>query len=159
MIKVVALDPGETTGYAIGVINQGLMDCKSDQARWNHLNLYDFLTLHHADFIVCESFDFRKSSDGANLYPRELIGVVNLYVQALNLSPIVGGVTLHMQSPAEAKGPFQDKILKQANLYNTGKPHSNDAMRHLLQWYMFKQGYKYNKRGYRPWPEEVELDV
>jgi hypothetical protein len=140
---VLALDPGVTTGYATGLIEDGFMKVDSDQKIWNHLDLHIFLITFEPDHIVCETFEFRQKIDKLELFSRELIGIVQLYIQ------IHKSDNLYMQSPGEVlRGYFSNARLKEDKVYNRGKPHANDAMRHLLHWYQFKQGYQFNQRGY-----------
>jgi hypothetical protein len=142
--KVLALDPGVTTGYATGIIRDGFMTVTSDQEVWNHLDLHIFLNGFQPDHIVCERFDFRQKVDKLELFSRELIGIVQLYVRMHEAEN-----KLYMQSPGEVlRGYFSNARLKEDAVYNRGKPHANDAMRHLLHWYQFKQGYRFNQRGY-----------
>jgi hypothetical protein len=107
--------------------------------------------------LICERFDFRKTStgqQGANLYPAELIGVVNLHAQQVLYEDTDFELVMQMPSYAGAGGKtghFTDKKLKELNLYNVGLVHSRDAVRHLLMWYEFGSGFKYNKKGYGPW--------
>jgi hypothetical protein len=146
VVKVVALDPGITTGLAIGniMVDWGLMLIDTGQAKYNHKELYDGLVRQRPQHLVCERFEFRKKSrEGLILYSRELIGIANLYSQQF-------GISLTMQQPSEALGGFwTDKQLKKDKLYKvTTGGHANDALRHLLQWYVFGAGFKYNKAGY-----------
>jgi hypothetical protein len=53
-----------------------------------------------------------------------------------------------MQMPASVMAYFTDKKLREAHLYKMGKPHANDAARHILYWFQFGPGYKFNKKGY-----------
>lgn len=151
MLKVISIDPGETTGWAEGKIEDGYMQVRAGQEVLGHLELYDWLTQRYMDVIVCESFDFRKRAQGVNMYPRELIGVINLFVQMQQTQFYEHKVKLYMQKPAEGKSYFTDAKLKEANLYHIGQEHARDATRHILQWYEFGAGYKYNKKGFGPW--------
>lgn len=144
MIRVSALDPGITTGWAFGLIDDGAMRVTSGQQEWDHLGLYNWLEYQKPEYIVCERFQFRQRQDNLELFSRELIGVTNLYVKQHK------DVQLHMQSPSEALGGyFKNEKLKHDHVYEKGKPHANDAMRHLLYWFTFKQGYQFNQHGYR----------
>jgi hypothetical protein len=151
IIKVISLDPGGTTGWAKGLISDGRMGVISGQFAYNHLQLFDGIRVFRPDHIVCERFDYRKpakGSEGTELISRELIGVVNLYVQVREEQNTK--VELYMQMPAEALGGYwqKDEKLKEDKVFMVGKPHANDAMRHLLQWYQFKEGYQFNKDGF-----------
>jgi hypothetical protein len=144
LIRVLALDPGITTGYATGIINNGFMTVMSDQEAWKHLGLHIFLNGFQPDYVVCERFDFRQKVDKLELFSRELIGIVQLYVQMQGIEH-----KLYMQPAGEVlRGYFSNARLNADKVYNRGKPHANDAMRHLLHWYQFKAGYQFNQEGY-----------
>lgn len=151
-MKAVAIDPGGTTGYAVGLIEDGRMKVSTGQAVFTHLSLYNQLVLSSPHIIVCESFDFRRRSQlGVNLFPKELIGVVELYAQQRATDNEDHGVELCYQKPGNVLGQFYtDDVLKKDRLYKTGRPHANDACRHLLHWFTFGSGFKYNTGGYDP---------
>lgn len=141
-MRVMALDPGVTTGYAEGHIEDGLMTVVSGQSKASHLELFGSIGMMKPDIIVCESFEFRRAvRDNVVLFSVELIGVIRLYAATANCE-------LQFQTAAQGKGYFSDNKLKAARLYRVAKPHANDAIRHLLHWYQFGAGYKYNTRGY-----------
>ena len=156
LIKVIALDPGGTTGWAKGLIREGKMGVMSGQDEWNHLALYEELKHTFPNIIICERFDYRKGGkkqEGVELISREYIGVVQLYVQQQQSRFRPGHpyyVDIYMQMPQEALGGFYKSPmkLKEAGVYKPGKPHANDAMRHLLQWWDFKEGFQYNENGF-----------
>jgi hypothetical protein len=141
-IKVIAYDPGITVGYAEGHIDDGLMTIVSGESKASHGTLWASLGLMKPDVIVCESFEFRRNArDNLELFSCELIGVIRLYAE-------INDCLLEMQTAAQGKGFFSDNKLRAAKLYRMGKPHANDAIRHLLHWYQFGAGYKFNTRGY-----------
>jgi hypothetical protein len=152
LIKVIALDPGVTTGYVSGLIEHGKLKLASGQAAWNELQLYSQLNLGKPDIIVYERFEYRAARHGAygnlsnvELFPRNLIGVINLYLQQ---NP---EVICYTQMPAFAVGKnayFSDNKLKTAGVYKVANPHANDAMRHILQWWQFGPGFQYNTNGF-----------
>src|SRR5436190_9890375 len=79
---VIALDPGLTTGYASGYVEDGQLKVITGQDSWSHLDLYSQLSMMKPNWIVIEAFEFRrKTREGLELYSRELIGVVRLYVE------------------------------------------------------------------------------
>jgi hypothetical protein len=150
-MKAVSIDPGGTTGYAVGVISDGNMKISTGQATWRHIELYNQLQLSKPDIVVCESFEFRRKEQyGVNLIPRELIGVIELYVQQRNwdVEPFEPVCRLDYQSASQGKGFYTDDVLKKDKLHKPGKPHANDACRHLLHWFTFGAGYEYNTGGY-----------
>ena len=139
----VALDPGITTGYAIGIIDDGMMTVVSGQERYTHYSLWKFLKEETPDFIISESFEFRRAArDNLILYSIEMIGVIRLYCEGYDKP-------LHMQSAATGKGYYNDSKLQSARLYKPTRPHANDAVRHLLQWFTFGPGFKYNTKGFK----------
>ena len=146
-IKVVAFDPGRTTGYAMGDIDEkGKMLVVTGQVEFTRAALLTQLEWYDPDVIVYERFDFRRSNryqrDKVDLYPRELIGIIELYGETHS-----GSVRLDTQSASAAKGYFTDRKLKEDGVYKPGKPHANDAARHLCHWFTFGPGYKYNVEG------------
>jgi hypothetical protein len=161
---VVALDPGRTTGHATGYIDDGLMKISAGQTAFSHIDLYSNLRIVKPDFIVCELFEFRagtRARTKVDLYPCELMGVVSLYGQQSQegawtdvegIAVEVKECIVYWQKPSAALGGFYtDAKLKKDGLYKALKGgHSNDAVRHLLQWYTFGPGYKYNSAGYEP---------
>ena len=143
-MRVIALDPGVTTGYAIGIIDAGHMYVVTGEERWDHKGLWDFLEENKPDVIISERFEFRnRARKGLELFSRELIGVCNLYCQLNNME-------LVLQNPLKDNEAtfFNDDRLKKDKIHKAGKGHANDAARHLLTWYQFRGGYKYNKSGY-----------
>mgnify|MGYP001203850632 FL=1 len=143
-MKVLALDPGVTTGHAVGIIEDGLMTVSADQVKWSHQDLWDALGNINPDVIVCESFEYRNQSRaGLVLYSCELIGLVKL------LTEMYRSVELCMQTASVGKGYYSNTLLKKHGVYIAGKPHGMDALRHLLQWYTFGPGYQYNTKGFK----------
>lgn len=148
MIDVICIDPGITTGYAFGrITNDGLMEVVTGQERLGVLDLYIMLTGMAPDILVYEDFQFRINAfqKGLELFSVQLIGVANLYAQQKKIEVVA-------QTPATAIGQYYtDKKLKADMLYKTTTGgHANDACRHLLHWFTFRGGYKYNKKGYEP---------
>lgn len=146
-LKVVALDPGVTTGYVQGIIERGKLKLASGQAKWCELDLYNQLCMGKPDIIVYERFEYRSTKHGkygdlsdVELFPRNLIGVINLYAQQ-NDTPV------YPQMPGYAKSFWTDQKLKKALVYKVANPHANDAMRHMLQWWQFGPGFQYNTTG------------
>lgn len=152
IIKVAAFDPGITTGYAVGLIEAGSMGVVSGQAKWNELNLYDELKRSKPDIIIYETFEYRNSpkhKDRIELFSRNLIGVLNLYVYERDAQGHSCGC--YQQTPFQGKSYYTDNRLKIDKLHKPLKGgHANDAVRHLLQWFTFGPGYKFNAHGYKP---------
>lgn len=75
------------------------------------------------------------------MYPRELLGIVELFCQQKELK-------LYLQMPAQVMQYFTNSRLKEHHLYKMGKEHSNDAARHILYWFTFGAGFKFNEHGF-----------
>jgi len=140
--RIVALDPGGTTGWAMwqdtSIPNQadnGLWEnftCGQMETAKHHLRLHDWLEhLHTQKFtVVDERFEFRKGDEhraGINLISREYIGVAELFCQQRDVHHV-------MQQAASAKGFVTNDKLKVMGLYVPGKQHAMDAMRHLIYY-------------------------
>lgn len=136
-MKILALDPGVTTGWAVGTIDKTL-EITAGQDKFSHIEFWNKINDDY-DWIVCESFEYRnRSRAGLVLYSCELIGVLKLYADQ---SP----VALHMQTAATGKGYYTDEKLKSLGVHKKAVPHGMDAVRHLLHWYTFGPGFKFNK--------------
>lgn len=126
-MKLLSLDPGGTTGYAIvdytdsdfkveysGQIKGGLAGFLEQDA--------EMLELHYFDLIVCESFTLREGIYGADLSPVYIIGALEALYQEKKIV---------YQEP-KLKPLCDDARLKRMGLYEAGKPHRNDAVRHAV---------------------------
>lgn len=146
LYTVIALDPGVTTGYALGEIDEddGFMRVVTGQERMDHKRYWEFLNYYKPDFVICEKFEFRnKARRGLELFSRELIGITHLYIALVN-----EGEGLYMQMAGPVIAGFFSKPQNMEGIYKEGKIHSNEAAMHLLHWYKFGAGFKYNKRGF-----------
>lgn len=142
VLTVVSLDPGRTTGHAVGRIEKGKMYVRFGQTQFDHIMLYDQLCLLKPDYIIIEEFEFRKRARlGLDLYPRELLGITELYCQQRKIG-------IFRQKAMMGKSYYSDVKLKEDGLYDRGKPHGHDAVRHLLHWFTFEFGFQFNKNGY-----------
>lgn len=157
---IIALDPGGTTGIAVSYTGEftgepddrsGLRKEYDDLADLNirraqigphhhHKELYTLLATIRPQLILCESFQYvqfkskewdRDSKSKVELISCEYIGVVNLFARINHTQTV-------FQTPSEAKKFVSDDKLKALGLYQPGKPHSNDATRHLIYWYVIR---------------------
>lgn len=145
-LSVLAIDPGVTTGHALGIIDSGHMQVSTGQQQYSEYDLWSALHRIKPDILIYERFDGRGTIEGVELFSRNLIGVMNLYDQ------MTAELRCIPQMPSYALGQYYtDAVLKKHMLYKPLKGgHANDACRHLLQWYTFGPGYKYNKEGFEP---------
>jgi hypothetical protein len=139
--RIVALDPGGTTGWATvtimahqePVFNHGMLTSKN-----HHKKLFDLLLILHEGIdeltVVCESFEYRNASRaGLELVSTEYIGVMKLFCQE-------NDITYHMQSASQGK--IRDKPtafvkpdnLKRLGLWSPNQIHAMDAYGHLLYY-------------------------
>lgn len=143
MLRVLSIDPGRTTGYALGVKDKEKFFIAYDQEEFNHRQFWSFVRkvagfgeLH----TVCEDFEFRqgKQKEGLDLYPVELIGILRLFCDSERWYP------LWVQKAAQGLGYYDDTKLKNMGVYQKGLEHGRSATKHLLHWFNFGAGYQFN---------------
>jgi hypothetical protein len=145
-MKVIALDPGRTTGYSVGIMRpETEFEFISKQAKLSHEQLYDLLFETKPDCVVCESFDFRNGvRTGTDLISAELIGVVHLFaVQAKKRLDLQSAST---HGAGGKHGRFNNVNLKRMGIYVPARPHAMDSLRILLYWYEHGKGFQFNNR-------------
>lgn len=132
-----SLDPGKTTGAAVGTLIGDKCLIRASQHRFDHLELWHQLEILKPDYVITEDFEIRRNSPaGLVLYSLELIGVMEIWT-SLNRKP------LFRQKASEGKGYYTDALLRRHEVYIRGKPHSMDATRHLLHWLTYNWGYQF----------------
>lgn len=142
---LLALDPGRTIGWA--AINleapQG-STYRSGQIRqeelWVVLSTLNPFGEELPSKIIYESFKLRHTPRFPDLSPVECIGVIKQWC-------LLNHVHAVAQSPAQAKHFWTDDRLKQFQVYRRGKPHANDAMRHLMYYIHFTMQRPISKSG------------
>jgi hypothetical protein len=138
-VRIIALDPGGTTGYAIALVDdpRSFGFCYG-QRKLDESALDKLLVEVTPDYIVCEDFEYRnRARPGLDLTPARLIGVVKLYAQQMTCE-----LTFQKAELVKGKGHYTDNKLKAMNIYERGKPHGRDAVKHLLHWLTFKKGFE-----------------
>lgn len=152
VIVAIALDLGITTGYGEGYIQDGCLHAITGQEKWEHLELWQHLEDLQPHHVISERFTFRpvrpgtrKTQTGAELYSRELIGVANLFCQMHDR-------VFHLQNVMKDRPTtyFNNAQLRRDGFYKANRDHANDAARHLLYWFQFGPGFKFNEKGYKP---------
>lgn len=148
MYRVIAFDPGVTTGWATYTAEKIYNPLAKPQGYYEYVNetwACGYLANdHHRDIIallelqatsefviVCESFEYRnRARAGLRLESKEYIGIIKLFAAER-------GVPLLFQNAATGKGFGSDDKLERLGLLQ--KPvsrypnqHINDANRHLL---------------------------
>jgi hypothetical protein len=134
--KVIALDPGGTTGWATFAADR-MPDGELYAGVWrrghlgpgqHHDLLYAFLEMETVatTHIVSESFEYRnRARAGLVLDSKEYIGVTKLFCQQRKL-------IYYSQTAAQGKGFVKDDNIKRLDLWRPGWKHAMDATRHLL---------------------------
>lgn len=127
---IIAVDPGRTTGIAGIYWEEGANSITwfVEQASIEEglKDLLDRFFYHDPEWIICESFQYRRLPK-VDLTAVEIIGALKFYAE-LYMFP-----GLHFQPPGTKTMMDNDK-LKALEMYSKGKPHANDAMRHLLNF-------------------------
>lgn len=134
--KIIALDPGGTTGWAMLIPTASTPTILVGQIgpHEHHKDLWKFLTKEEPDVIVNEAFVYQKR-DRVNLMSREYIGVAKLYHQ-------LTGTPFLQWTASEGKFFWTDKKLEQLGLLSRPLDkfaHQNDATRHLLYYVTHKR--------------------
>lgn len=142
MVKVIAIDPGVTSGYCYAHVEpKKSMDYYAFQIVDDVDDLWRRLADFQPRYIVMEDFEFRqgRQRSGINLFPKELIGIARLY--SLLAKEICA---VELQKASQGKSYYTDTMLKHQKLYRRGIPHAMDASRHLLHWITFGSGFALN---------------
>lgn len=139
--KILALDPGETTGYCVmNAEAEKVSIIEADQVKTWPLEtgvgaLDHLLTIHQPDMIVFESYQVYewKSQDHtwSQIPTVQVIGCVKtLCIQrALNY---------HTQTAQVAKQFCTDQKLEEWKMWLAGKRHARDAIRHACYYLLFR---------------------
>jgi len=147
-MRLLAIDPGVTTGYCIGETSdtENIIALRPFQTVDDVDDVWDRLADLQPRYIVCENFEFRqKSRGGLNLFPVQVIGIVRLYEFKAQHQ-----TSVQLQKASEGKGYYTDVQLKRLGIHQRGVPHGMDATRHLVHWLTFGSGYQITqKRGAR----------
>jgi hypothetical protein len=144
MIKILAFDPGGTTGWAVVEYDEKESKLiEYGQITGGYKGFKDFYLNSgiDADVVVCESFTLRSGMPSVNLEPCYVIGV--LY--ALENKPVIF-------YPPSYKIFCNDDALKRLEFYVKGKQHARDAIRHAVAYLRLEINHiPTMKKG---WPDE-----
>lgn len=147
--RLLALDPGETTGVSLF---EGLELRLVDQINTSHMNkaplaVRDLLIRTVPTDIVMELYRIyqwkKNEHTWAALHTPRLIGCVETF----SLVPPFktpgdpqGKIPLWQQTAQVAKGFCTDEKLKEWGFWTSGKKHGNDALRHACYFLLFNKG-------------------
>ena len=132
---IVSLDPGVTTGIAVKRSDKTFFELITiSEKKLNEMDLFEFLNAVDPDIIVYEDF-IHTQVIKVNLTPAHLIGVVKQYSQFARIPAI--------SSAPSNKAWWTNHKIKTIDLWEKGKPHGMDALRHLLFYETFKANNHY----------------
>lgn len=127
MTKIMCLDPGGTTGYALFEFdeNSEAVVKKAGQVPdglQGFIKWYSEHSYGEWDTVVCESFTLRTGVKFPDLSPVYIIGALEAYEDAWSKKPVY--------QPPTSKPLCDDDVLKRLGIYIPGRGHANDALRH-----------------------------
>lgn len=167
MKRIIALDPGGTTGWATFTLTEDAVHGAFDWGQMgpdeHHRELWNLLGMMHTEEydIVCESFEYRNASRaGLVLVSKEYIGITKLFVEDRLATDSSGSlhVTYTEQTASKAKGFVKNSHLKRLGLWSSkhADRHAMDAMRHLIfylvnspEWKGSETAQKILEHGYK----------
>jgi len=136
---LLAVDPGETTGWCVFRFGK-LTEC--GQCPGDPVHLDNLITRLDPDIIVCEEYRIygwkAKRHAWSDVPTLRLIGGIQMICTQRNI-PMV------LQGAQQAKGFSKDDKLRAWGLYQVGKRHANDSIRHATYYLLF--GYKNAQNG------------
>lgn len=139
--RIIAFDPGETTGCCMLVGDQIVWSKQLDTSTVplggeliHNLLMNELLGSAQPIIVVHEIYRVyswhKEDHVWAKLHTPRLIGAIELSCQ-------LNGLPLHGQTPQVAKNFCTDSNLKDWGVYERGNPHARDAQRHAIYYAMF----------------------
>jgi hypothetical protein len=135
MGKILAIDPGETTGYALfndaQLVRAGTIITPDDNTwQWTFYNL---IVNIQPDIIVME--EYRIYEHKAMDHSYSTIPTLR-YIGGIQMIARLRNIDVFMQSANRAKGFCTDVKLKEWEMLQKNN-HANDAIRHVTSFYLF----------------------
>lgn len=137
---IIGIDPGDTTGVC--KFESGALKYSS-QLAGEHIEVVrqiaDLICEELVDLVICE--DYRvyewKAMQHSNSRVDTLrkIGMIEYLCDSIDI-PLV------LQSASEGKSFVSDYRLKQWGMFKSGKPHANDAIRHVAHYLALTRDHK-----------------
>lgn len=139
LTRIIALDPGGTTGWAIGYVRGEHCEVFASEERWKASGLHAWLTVQKPNRLVAEGFEYRPSYEthhGLDLTSPRLLGVCELYA-------FQNDIPYTEQMAAQVLGGYYtDDVLKANNMWAVGGAgHKRAATKHLLHYLHFGPGF------------------
>lgn len=123
--RLLAIDPGETTGWAVFDAGQ-LYDC-SQLPTMRVEMIEPLITISQPSHVICERYVVYPGKGDDHvldaLHTPQLIGAIKLICAQLAI-PVLE------QGAGHAKGFMTDKRLREWGYYQKSQKHANDAVRH-----------------------------
>ena len=142
MMRVMILDPGESTGYLVADLEgDNYQIASGGTLPKEHIKVFDAIRHEHPDLIVYETFHMypgkAKALSWNSFYPCEVIGVIKL-------TSTIGGIEIVGLSPSTKKyaGGFDNPVWINFRQTHEYTEHTKDT------WLLFQYWYrnKYKKR-------------
>lgn len=143
MIRVMSLDPGESTGYlVVDMEDNSYQIYAGGTLPKDHIKVFDKIREIHPDILIYETFHMypgkAKALSWNSFYPCEVIGVIKLTAKISNIVDVVG------LTPSTKKyaGGFNNPIWINFRQTHEYTEHTKDT------WLLFQYWYrnKYKKR-------------
>lgn len=138
---VLCLDPGETTGWSV-FLKGDFTDAGQEPTGREPALMADFIQLMFdqlggLDHIVYEEYRIRGNKAqqhiGSEVVTIQHIGAIKVVADQL-------GIPTTKQGAGLAKGFATDEHLRRWGLFQRGKRHANDSIRHGVYWHLFAGG-------------------
>lgn len=137
--EVLALDPGETTGWALfeyGLLVDAGQTNKHKEVVTAVTELQMLFRMTNPSFVVIE--DYRVYAHKAKSHSWEALHTPKL-IGAIQALCAVRGTADILQMASSKQFVTNDK-LRMWKMYYKGKPHANDAIRHGCYYLLFNKG-------------------
>ena len=135
---LVCVDPGVTTGIAVVLLTETSIKLlevhqwgDSDTVWEKIYSLARYWGHGYHTMIVCESFDFRPGVVNPDYTPKFIIKDIERYITDIEIVYQIPSSIKTLVKPAKNGNKDQ---LHRFNLYQRGKRHANDAIRHAIVW-------------------------
>lgn len=130
--RLLALDPGETTGWALF---EGHTFVDAGQYPVHALKDFALFFIHKAPTVIVME-NYRIYAHRAAQHVGSDVPTVQ-YIGAVKLAAEMADIPVHLQMAYQAKGFVTDARLQQLGLYQEGRRHANDAVRHAVYYFLF----------------------
>lgn len=124
-MNIAAFDPGVTTGVAV-LFNGEYYAHQIDSRRLTEVEKTLRMWDNPDTIFGYEEFQFRPNQKAAELYSKEVIGVIRLYCEQREKSEPF------KYTPIRAKKFWTDDKIQVLGIWKPGQPHAMDALRVLL---------------------------